>query len=127
MPTRLNLLSSMRLGAIPIHIKIGDVETLRTENWSVTPDDRQTRIETIGGVVVQDFGHVEEGDSFSCSVTVSAAVAPLLAEYWHNRIPVTVRDVGGLVYQNMRVIIKKYSYVDKFEDYWRADLELWRV
>ena len=35
-----------------MHIKIGDVETLRTENWEVIPDDRQTRIETIGGNVI---------------------------------------------------------------------------
>ena len=110
-----------------IHIKIGDVETLRTENWKVTPDDRQTQIETIGGKVVQDFGHVEEGDIFSCSVTLKAADAITLYDYWHNRTLVTVRDVAGQEWENLRVVIKRYSYVDRFESHYAVDLEFWRV
>lgn len=110
-----------------IHIKIGDVETLKTENWEVIPDDRQSQLDTIGGKIIQDFGHVLEGDNFSCKITVPAAGASILADYWHNRIPVDVRDPGELVYQNMRVIIKKYGYIDYFEKkYWRADIEFWR-
>lgn len=117
----------MRLGAIQIHIKIGDVETLRTENWAVVPDERQTKIETIGGVVVQDFGYVEAGDNYSCSVTVPAAGAITITQYWHNRIPVAVRDVSGLIIPDMRVVVKKYGYVARFEDYVWAELEFWRV
>ena len=44
-----------------IHIQIGDVRTLEVENWQIVPDDRQQQIEIVGGSVVQDFGHVEEG------------------------------------------------------------------
>lgn len=111
-----------------IHIKIGDVETLRTENWSVIPDDRQTRIETFDGVVVQDFGHIIEGDSYSCSVTLPAAGGASIAEYWNKRELVTVRDVAGVELPDMRVVIKKYSYVEFFEkEYFKADLEFWRV
>ncbi|MBR4382010.1 MAG: phosphoribosylformylglycinamidine cyclo-ligase [Selenomonadaceae bacterium] len=117
----------MRLGAIQIHIKIGDVETLRTENWSIVPDDRQTKIETIGGVVVQDFGRVEAGDNYSCSVTMSTAAATVVFAYWHNRVLVNVRDVAGLVIPNMRIVVKKFSYVDRFENFIQADIELWRV
>ena len=117
----------MRLGAIQIHIKIGDAETLRTENWVIVPDDRQTKIETIGGVVVQDFGRVEAGDNYSCSVTLPSAAATAVFAYWHNRVLVDVRDVNGLVIPNMRVVVKKFSYVDRFEDYIQADIELWRV
>lgn len=115
------------MGAIQIHIKIGDVETLRTENWTVVPDDRQTKIETIGGVVVQDFGYVEAGDNYSCSVTMSTAAATVVFAYWHNRVPVDVRDVAGLIIPNMRVVVKKFSYVDRFEGYVWAELEFWRV
>ena len=117
----------MRLGVILIHIKIGDIETLRTENWAVVPDDRQTKIDTIGGVIVQDFGRVEAGDNFSCSVTVEAAGAIAITQYWHNRIPVPVRDVSGLVIPDMRVVVKKYGYVDRFEGFVWAELEFWRV
>lgn len=115
------------MGAIQIHIKIGDVETLRTEKWEIIPDDRQTRIETIGGVIVQDFGHVEAGDSYSCAVTVPAAGAAVISQYWHNRVFVPVRDVSGTIIPNMRVVIKKYGYVDRFENYYWAEIELWRV
>ena len=117
----------MRLGAITIHIKIGEIETLRTENWQIIPDDRQTRIETIGGVVVQDFGHVEAGDSYSCNVTVPSAGANIIAAYWHNRTFVPIIDAHGVAIGDMRVVIKKYGYVDRFEDYVWAEIELWRV
>lgn len=100
---------------------------MRTENWEVIPDDRQTQIETIGGKVVQDFGHVEEGDNFSCSVTLSAANAEIVLQYWASREKVTVRDVAGQEFQNMRVVVKKYRYVDRFESHYAVDLEFWRV
>ena len=117
----------MRLGAITIHIKIGEIETLRTENWQIIPDDRQTRIETIGGVVVQDFGHVEGGDSYSCKIIVESAGANAIAACWHNRILVPVIDVNGTAIGDMRVVIKKYGYVEHFEDHIWAEIELWRV
>lgn len=111
---------------IPIHIKIGDYETLGTENWAVIPDDRQTRVETIGGIEIQDFGRVPEGDSYSCKATMESAVGAEVAEYWHNRTKVTVRDTGGVEHHGMRVIIKKYGYVDRFEEFFWAELEFWR-
>ena len=127
MPTKFSPPLSARLGAIPIHIKIGEVETLRTENWQVIPDDRQTRIETIGGVVVQDFGYIAEGESFSCNVTVPSAGANAIAAYWHNRTFVPVIDVNGTAIGDMRVVVKKYGYVEHFEDHIWAEIELWRV
>ncbi len=110
-----------------IHIKIGDVETLRTEDWSVIPDDRQTRIETINGVVVQDFGRVMEGDSYSCKVTLSADDADKVNTYWHSRTLVTVRDVMGVIREDMRVVVKKFGYVDRFDGYYWAELEFWGI
>ena len=110
-----------------MHIKIGEVETLRTENWEVIPDDRQTRVETIGGLVIQDFGRVEVGDSFSCSVTVSVADSVLLNSYWTDRRLVDVRDTSGNILSDMRVVIKKYGYVERFETYYWAEIEFWRV
>ena len=52
---------------VKIHIAIGDITTLDTENWQVVPDDRQQLVEIIGGVAVQDFGHVAAGDKISCT------------------------------------------------------------
>ena len=75
---------------------------------------------------MQDFGHVEEGDNYSCAITVSAAGAEIIRQYWQNRDKVTVRDVAGQEIQNMRVVLKEYSYVDRFENYFAAKIELWR-
>lgn len=110
-----------------MHIKIGDVETLRTEDWSIIPDDRQTRIETINGVTVQDFGRVKEGDYYSCKVTLTADDADKVNTYWHKRTPVNVRDVWGVIRKDMRVVVKKFGYVNRFDGYYWAELEFWGV
>ena len=109
-----------------MHIKIGEVQTMEVSGWDITPDDRQTLIQTIGGVEVQDFGHCEEGDKITCSVTFHAEDKPTLFRYWHDRELVQVEDEAGNIYQNMRVIVKKYQYLKGFKKYYRADLEFWR-
>lgn len=109
-----------------IHIKIGTVTTLTVENWQTNPDDRQSLIETIGGVEVQDFGRVEEGDKFSCTVTIRAKDKETLFNYWHNRELVNVEDEGGKILENLRVIVKNYSYLTGFKKYYKLSLEFWR-
>ena len=110
---------------ILIAIKIGEVIPTRFENWGVTPDDRQQRINTIGGVEVQDFGHVEDGDTITCDVTLQGADAGIIFDYWHNRTRVNVIDEGDYVYPNMRVVIKQYSRIKYFPPYFAAKLEFW--
>ena len=107
-------------------IKIGTVTPTRFENWKVIPDDRQSTFETIGGIEVQDFGHVEEGDKYSCDVTLSAADADIIFDYWHNRIKANVEDEGGQVFENMRVVVKEYNRIKYFPPYFAAKLEFWR-
>lgn len=99
---------------------------MEVKDWQVIPDDRVTLIQTIGGVAVQDFGHVEEGDKFSCKVTLHKADAEIIYNYWHNRTRVTVEDQAGNIFENMRVIVKNYSYLDGFKKYYKATLEFWR-
>ena len=100
---------------------------MEVKNWQVTPDDRQSLIQTIGGVAVQDFGHCKEGDKISCEVTIHAEDATKIYQYWHNRELVNVEDEGGKIYENMRVRVKKYQYLKGFKKYLQADLEFWRV
>lgn len=110
-----------------IHIKIGEVETLLTEDWDIIPDDRQTQIETIGGKVIQDFGLVEDNENYACSVTLKSAFWETVKDYWHNRTPVTVRDIAENEIHNLRVVVKKYNYVNRYEkEYMWAKLEFWR-
>jgi len=60
-------------------------------------------------------------------VTLSADNWEVLEGYWHNRTSVTVRDTAGKEIQNLRVIVKKYNYVDRYEkEYYRANIEFWR-
>ena len=45
-------------------VRIGDVLSFaRPEDWTYTPDDRQQKVEIINGVAIQDFGHIEAGDT----------------------------------------------------------------
>ena len=109
-----------------IHIQIGDVRTLEVENWQIVPDDRQQQIEIVGGSVVQDFGHIEEGDKVSCSVTVLADGWETIKGYWDSRQKVNISDEAGTVWSNMRVVVKSYEYVPHFPKAIKATLEFWR-
>ena len=106
-------------------IKIGNIKPLRTENWQIIPDDRQTRIETIGGIAIQDMGHFIEGYIFSCSITVPADDARVILDNWRFRTLVTIKDPAGEEYTKRRVVVKKYSYVERFEGYYNMDIEFW--
>ena len=108
-------------------IKIGNADVLTASNFEFIPDDRQEITETIGGIIVQDFGRVPEGDKFSCSVEVTTPNAEIIFSYWNNRTLITLIDGTGNIHQNIRVLVKKYSYIDNFEDKgYTIDLEFWR-
>ena len=100
---------------IEIHIEIGEAKTLDCENWDYKPDNRITKIDTIGGNIVQDYGHVESGDEITCKCNVSVKEANKIFSYWNNQDKVTIIDEAGKVYENMRVIIESHCYVQRFE------------
>ena len=112
---------------IPIHIHIGEVRTLSVENWQIVPDDRQQLLEIVGGVVVQDFGHIQEGDRISCTVVVTSADWEKIKGYWDSRAMVSVTDEGGNILPSMRVVVKSYEYVAHFPKVYKLSLEFWRV
>lgn len=102
------------------------MQALDAEGWQVTPDDRQKQVETIGGMAVQDFGHVEAGDRISCEVTLTAEGWDRLAGYWNDRKLVDVTDAAGIVWREMRVVVKSYQYVSRFPKIRKVTLEFWR-
>ena len=113
---------------VKIHIAIGDITTLDTENWQVVPDDRQQTVEIVGGVVVQDFGRVPEGDKISCTVRVRKRDFDTLVKYWDDRTLVDVTDEAGIVWENVRVVVKSYEYIPRFSSKAaQASIEFWRV
>lgn len=109
-------------------LKIGDaVAFRRPEDWSFVPDDRQEIHQTIDGVVVEDYGHVDSGDTISTTVILSYENYVKVYNYWIHRTKVTLIDHAGMTWDNMRVVVKKDSYVDRHENYHKLDLEFWRV
>lgn len=112
---------------IPIAIKIGDAVSLSNPaNEQITPDDRRQKIEIIGGVVVQDYGHIAAGDTTSWELEFNASNWSKIVDYWDNGTMVQVTDAGGEVF-TARVIVKSYLRIPKFPGYHRAQIELWRV
>ena len=108
------------------HLDIGEAKTLNRENLVVEPDNRITIIKTIGGNLVQDFGHVQSGDKITCRCDVDDKNKEKIFEYWDNQEKVTVIK-DGKIYENMRVIVTRYEEIDMFPDHWRVDFEFWRI
>ena len=98
-----------------IHIRIGEVRTLDTENWQTIPDDRQQQVEIIGGSVVQDFGRVPEGDKISCTVTVLEDGWKSICEFWEKRTLVTVEDEAGNLLEMQSYIFLLILKPEKWE------------
>ena len=109
-------------------LRIGDCVSFSTpKDWRHTPDDRQERVETMGGNVVQDYGVIDSGETITVSATFKKGEFDKLQAIWRNRQLVNVTDEAGEVWQDMRVKIIAWSYVDMFPDTYNVELEIWRV
>ena len=107
-------------------IKIGDVYSFaRPTSWTITPDDRMSKIEIIDGVHVQDFGVVDAGQTIACTVRLSAANWATVKGYWTGRTLVTAVDESGTSWTNRRVVVKSWTYVERFPAYVDVTLEFW--
>ena len=109
-------------------MKIGNVYSFETpENWSYKPDDRQEIVELINGNTVQDYGHIESGDKMSCDCLFHQKDFQQIEEYWNSRLLVDIQDEAGNTYKNCRVVIKSWSYQQRFPDYIKTTIEFWRL
>ena len=109
-------------------INIGTAHSFKKpESWENTPDDRQTLIKIIDGVHVEDQGLIADGEILSCQVVFDAANWAIVKGYWYNRTMVEVIDHAGNALGAKRIIVKKYSYVDKFVKYYTVTIEFWSV
>lgn len=80
-------------------IKIGTVSSVgRPRNWREEPDDRQELVETVGGVIVEDYGRVANGDKLSCTADFTVADANTVIGYCDGRTIVNVKGQDGTVY-----------------------------
>ena len=109
-------------------IKIGDAISLSTpDSFKITTDDRQTMIQTDGGNVVQDYGHIASGDKITLTATFHKDEFLKVWNYFQNRTFITFIDPSGITWQNMRVKVISYGYYARFEDYINCELELWTI
>lgn len=108
-------------------VKIGEAVSMNEpEDGAITPDDRQELVKVFGSVVVQDYGHIEAGDTASWKLQFDKKNWELVKSYWHNRVIVNVQDAAKQIFQ-ARIVVKSYSRVNRFPDYINASIELWRI
>ena len=108
-------------------IKINDIASFRDpESYKVIPDDRIQKIAIIGGVVIQDYGHVENGDAISIVCMFSEANFNQLLTLWEDRETVTFTDTAGEVRDNLIIVMKEYERDKRFKKYITATFELWK-
>ena len=109
-----------------MYVTIGTARTFkRPDSWEITPDDRQTKEETIGSVFVVDAGIVPAGDVITLTAVFDADNWAIVRGYWTSRTLVAVTDHAGNSLGNKRVKVTRYNYVDKFEPMITATIELW--
>ena len=99
------------------------------ENINVQVDDRIELVKLIDGAAINDgWNGVKEndGDIISLNTTFAPDDFAVLKSIWANRKTCKV-TLGDEVIENCHVIIKSYSYLDKFESYKNVSLEIWRV
>jgi len=109
-------------------VRLGEAVSMNNpENEKIKPDDRQQMLEVLGGVVVQDYGHIETGDKISWTLQFDKKNWEIVKGYWQNRTVVNVQDSGGDIFQ-VRVVVQSYSHVKGFEsEAYTVTMELWRV
>ena len=108
-------------------VTIGDARSMNDpDGESIVTNDRQTLVQTMGGNVVQDFGYHASDSKLTLSLQFDAANWEKVCGYWQSRKLVDITDTSGHKI-NGRIIIKSYSYIDRFRDYIKASLEIWRV
>lgn len=109
-------------------IKIGNAVSLSTpESFKITTDDRQTMIQTDGGNVIQDYGHVASGDKINLNCTFHKDEFIKIWNYFQSRNLVNFQDPSGITWQDMRVKVLSYGYYQRFENYITTELELWTI
>ena len=109
-------------------IFINDIPSLRDpESSTHTFDDRVEKIELINGNTVQDYGHIESGDTDTFTCVFSAENFERIKALWATRTRIAFTDENGTVHNNLRLVFRNYRPVNKFPNYIILTFELWRV
>ena len=109
-------------------IKIGEAVSLKSpDGFTITPDDRQEIIQTDGGNVIQDYGHVASGDKIAFSCNFRKTDFEKIYQYWEHRELVDV-EFGGVTFPSSRIKIISWGFFERFENTTvNARIEIWRM
>ena len=100
----------------------------RTTDMEIVPDDRQEIVKTIGGVVVEDYGVVANGEIISLSAVFSENDYSTLLNYWTNRTRVTVTLDDGTIINNARIVIRRTQFANEvLNHYKKVFMEVWKI
>ncbi|MBR1728044.1 MAG: hypothetical protein IJ728_00740 [Selenomonadaceae bacterium] len=112
-----------------MHIEIGTAKTLNCQNWKENKNRRLTKIETIGGNIVQDFGQCKGDKTFTCTCQLDNENNEIVTNYFDNQEKIKIVDQAGKIYFNMRINIISDKYIEMFETkkYHELELEFWEV
>ena len=105
----------------------------RSEDVETTPDDRIELVKTVnntgaGGVVVEDYGVIANGEKITLSCVFSASDYATLKTIWSNRTLVKITLDDGRIITNGRILIRRASYYDNvLNQYKKVGLEIWLV
>ena len=110
-----------------MEIKINDIKSYRSPDmYSVSFDDRQTRVELLNGNTVQDAGRFISGDTISITAVFKRADFNAIVALWEARQLVSFTDEAGIVHQNVRLKLNSYKYETRFPDYVTVTFEVWK-
>ena len=115
-------------------IQIGNVRSIgKSENFAVTPDDRQELVQLVNGsVAVDGWAGTRQsgGDVVGLTAMFTAADANTVIGLWNNRTKTSVTLENGDTIAQARVVVKRISYPDALNfrrKYTILDLEFWKV
>ena len=112
-----------------MRVYVNDIPSMNTpDSLEYTPDDRQQIVQTDGGNVIQDYGHVPSGDK----LTVTGLQYRLedfkkVYKIWQERTLVDFIDSNGNCWKSVRIKITKYSYNPRFKDIINTNIEIYMI
>lgn len=99
----------------------------RSDDFSITPDDRIELVQTINGVTIADGGRFPIGDRYTMTAVFDAITYNKLKTVWATREDVDVVFDDGTTLVNAVVLVKGISFYDKImPQYKKVQLEIFK-
>lgn len=109
-------------------IYINNIPSLRDpEKSEIILDHRIEKTKVIGGVVVQDFGHIKQGIEISLECIFEKKQYTALIKLWASKARVSYIDEAGNTWEDMKLVLRRLKFDRCFKDYVWVTFELWKA